>query len=175
MATHSTILASRILRMEEPGRLQSTGSQRVRHNWATSLHLTSEEKFAEMIHKSSVNTIQIISSSSRIFCLRKDPGLCPEAQAPSLTQMARNHVDIRSDLLSIPTRDKIEHILMFMAVKCLTPSILGLAKKFRFLHKILKKNPNELLGQSNTSLIKERCLLNRTHFYSFLNLSSCEL
>ena len=32
MATHSSILAWRILWMEEPGRLQSTGSQRVRHD-----------------------------------------------------------------------------------------------------------------------------------------------
>ena len=41
MATHSSILAWRIPWTEEPGRLQSTGSQRVRHNWATSLHFTS--------------------------------------------------------------------------------------------------------------------------------------
>ena len=32
MATHSSILAWRIPRMEEPGRLQSTGSQRAGHN-----------------------------------------------------------------------------------------------------------------------------------------------
>ena len=32
MASHSSILAWRIPRTEEPGRLQSTGSQRVRHN-----------------------------------------------------------------------------------------------------------------------------------------------
>ena len=31
MATHSSILAWSILWIEEPGRLQSTGSQRVRH------------------------------------------------------------------------------------------------------------------------------------------------
>ena len=37
MATHSSILAWRIPWMEEPGGLQSTGSQRVRHDWATSL------------------------------------------------------------------------------------------------------------------------------------------
>ena len=35
MATHSSVLAWRIPRTEEPGRLQSMGSQRVRHNWAT--------------------------------------------------------------------------------------------------------------------------------------------
>jgi len=32
MATHSSILAWRIPWTEEPGRLQSMGSQRVRHN-----------------------------------------------------------------------------------------------------------------------------------------------
>ena len=32
MATHSGILAWRIAQTEEPGGLQSTGSQRVRHN-----------------------------------------------------------------------------------------------------------------------------------------------
>ena len=33
MATHSSIPAWEIPWVEEPGRLQSTGSQRVRHNW----------------------------------------------------------------------------------------------------------------------------------------------
>ena len=40
MATHSSILAWRIPWSEEPGRLQSTGSQRVRHDRATSLSLS---------------------------------------------------------------------------------------------------------------------------------------
>ena len=38
MVTHSDILAWRIPRTEEPGRLQSTGSQGVRHNRATNTH-----------------------------------------------------------------------------------------------------------------------------------------
>jgi len=38
MATHSSILAWRIPWTEEPGRLQSLGSQRVRYNWATNTH-----------------------------------------------------------------------------------------------------------------------------------------
>ena len=33
-AIHSSILAWRILRREEPGGLQSIGSQRVRHDWS---------------------------------------------------------------------------------------------------------------------------------------------
>ena len=37
MATHSSILTWKVPRMEEPGRLQSIGLQRVGHDWATSL------------------------------------------------------------------------------------------------------------------------------------------
>ena len=37
MATHSSTLAWKIPRTKEPGRLQSVGSQRVGHDWATSL------------------------------------------------------------------------------------------------------------------------------------------
>ena len=40
MAIHLSFLAWKILWTEEPGRLQSTGSQRVRHNSATSLSLS---------------------------------------------------------------------------------------------------------------------------------------
>ena len=36
MATHSSILSWKIPWTDEPGRLQSMGSQRVRHDWATS-------------------------------------------------------------------------------------------------------------------------------------------
>ena len=39
MATHSSILVWKIPWMEEPGRLQSVGLQRVGHNWATSQEL----------------------------------------------------------------------------------------------------------------------------------------
>ena len=39
MATHSSTLAWKIPWTEEPGRLQSMVSQRVRHDWATSLSL----------------------------------------------------------------------------------------------------------------------------------------
>ena len=40
MATHSSTPAWKIPWMEEPGRLQSTGSQRVGHDWVTSLSLS---------------------------------------------------------------------------------------------------------------------------------------
>ena len=40
MATHSSTLAWKIPGAEEPGRLQSMGSLRVRHDWATSLSVS---------------------------------------------------------------------------------------------------------------------------------------
>ena len=40
MAPHSSTVAWKIPRMEEPGRLQTMGSLRVRHDWATSLSLS---------------------------------------------------------------------------------------------------------------------------------------
>ena len=40
MAIHSSIIAWKIPWTEEPGRLQSMGSQRVGHNWVTSLSLS---------------------------------------------------------------------------------------------------------------------------------------
>ena len=55
MAPHSSTLAWKIPWMEEPGRLQSMGSLRVRYNWATSLftfHFHALEK--EMATHSSV-------------------------------------------------------------------------------------------------------------------------
>ena len=44
MATHSSTLARIIPRTEEPGRLQSTGSQRVWHNWSNWVHTQRGER-----------------------------------------------------------------------------------------------------------------------------------
>ena len=50
MATHSSTLAWKIPWMEECGRLQSMGSQRVRHDWATSLsHFTGASLVAQLL------------------------------------------------------------------------------------------------------------------------------
>ena len=43
MSTHSSILAWRILWKEEPGGLQFMVSQRVRHNWVTSVSLQGDK------------------------------------------------------------------------------------------------------------------------------------
>ena len=54
METHSSILAWKIPWIEEPGRLQYMESQRVRQDWATSLHFTS---FCEWSVISNVNFV----------------------------------------------------------------------------------------------------------------------
>ena len=48
MATHSSILAWRIPWTEEPGELQSMGSQRVRHDWAANTPLRKQELCPQM-------------------------------------------------------------------------------------------------------------------------------
>ena len=56
MATHYSVLAWRIPWMGEPGGLQSMGSHRVGHDWATSLH------FAFLkTHSFSLNPIVFVS------------------------------------------------------------------------------------------------------------------
>ena len=58
MATHSSTLAWKIPRIEEPGGLQSMGSQRVGHNWAVSLFIKArpqsrddQERFVSQMEK----------------------------------------------------------------------------------------------------------------------------
>ena len=57
MATHSSVLAWRISWTEEPGRLQSMGSQRVIHDWMKStlgLRYISEQKCSQYKFETSV-------------------------------------------------------------------------------------------------------------------------
>ena len=63
MAPHSSTLAWKIPWTEEPGRLQSTGSQRVWHDWATSLSLHSEASlpFPIQLFESILNHADSIS------------------------------------------------------------------------------------------------------------------
>ena len=66
MATHSSTLAWRIPWMEEPGGLQCTESQRVGHDWTTSLSLFTLEK--EMATHSSVLAWRIPGTGSLVGC-----------------------------------------------------------------------------------------------------------
>ena len=68
VTTHSSILAWNIPWTEEPGRLQSMGSQRVRHDWATNTSLHVEYMY-------SIPTfwrVFIITRCQKLFCIYWD-------------------------------------------------------------------------------------------------------
>ena len=65
MATHSSILAWKIPWTVEPGRLHSMGSQRVGHDWATSLSLHIQMKFDLFLWF----TLQVLSQSCHLSLL----------------------------------------------------------------------------------------------------------
>ena len=66
MATHSNTLALKIPWMEEPGRLQSTGLQRVGHNWVISLSFrTTSGKLWKLLNNSFNSTRQQFCSCSQ--------------------------------------------------------------------------------------------------------------
>ena len=69
MAPHSSTLAWKFPWMEEPGRLQSMGLLRVRHDWATSLSLfTFHALEKEMATHSSVLAWRIPGRGSLVGC-----------------------------------------------------------------------------------------------------------
>ena len=72
MATHSSILAWRVPRMEEPGGLQSTGLQRVRHNWVTSfsLYFKLKETIKQKVYFNDVTEHNLLQWN----CTRKKQG-----------------------------------------------------------------------------------------------------
>ena len=65
MATHSSILAWEIPWTEGPGRLQSTGSQRVRHNWVTE-HACMQGQHTDL------GTVEHFANSSCSSCCNSD-------------------------------------------------------------------------------------------------------
>ena len=82
MATYSSILAWRIPWTEEPGGLQSTESQRIRHNWTTNTFTFFSHSVVWKWDKGSVGAVLIhlvcfsslwahCSSFSHVQCLRK--------------------------------------------------------------------------------------------------------
>ena len=66
MAIHSSTLAWKIPWTEEPDRLQSRGSQRVGHDWATSLHFTA---LKEELHSENRTNTQGTNENSEICAL----------------------------------------------------------------------------------------------------------
>ena len=67
MATHCSILAWEIPWMEEPGRLQSMGLQRVGHNWATNTHTCAPGGVGCWLKKKSYCFPHLVNF---VFCLQ---------------------------------------------------------------------------------------------------------
>ena len=74
MAIHSSTLAWKIPWTEEPDRLQSMEFQRVRHNWATSLHFLSSVQFSHSVVSDCLwpHGLQHV----RFLCPSPSPGVC---------------------------------------------------------------------------------------------------
>ena len=64
MATHSSVLALRIPQTEEPGRLQSMGSQRVGHDWSDLAHCCNASQLALVVKNTSANAEDLRDASS---------------------------------------------------------------------------------------------------------------
>ena len=67
MAPHSITIAWKTPWMDEPGGLQSMGSRRVRHDWATSLSLSVYYCHLSLISSASVRSIPFLSYIEPIF------------------------------------------------------------------------------------------------------------
>ena len=80
-ATHSSILAWRIPWTEEPGGLQSMGSQRVRHKWSDLLHSTAhfvftKNKLSKFLHLGLQSELNILKDKETFpFCMIWSPVL----------------------------------------------------------------------------------------------------
>ena len=70
MATHSSILACRIPWREEPGGLQSTGSQRVGHNRQTNTHTCMYISILNIVPSGSSSQFEVICLFKQILTLK---------------------------------------------------------------------------------------------------------
>ena len=87
MATHSSILTWKIPSTEEPDRLQSMGSQRVGHNWATSVHICHSFPAKRQLSSNFMVTVTISSDfrtqeEESYHCFIFSPSICHEVMGP---------------------------------------------------------------------------------------------
>ena len=95
IVTHSSILAWKIPRTEEPSRLQSMGSQRVRHAWTyTHTYTHTTYKYYLFWYFSSVQSLSCPSLCNPMDC--STPGFPVHHQLPELAQ---THVHRVSDAI----------------------------------------------------------------------------
>jgi len=104
MATHSSILAWKIPCMEEPGRLQSMGSPRLRFDWVISLHFTSLLKdvlmllcyirtlWVQCFPTSDSGFTHLFNFCSSFFSLYSQAYLSPVIISKPLQQLSLDHM-----------------------------------------------------------------------------------
>ena len=87
MATHSSILAWRILWTEEPGGLRSIGLQRVRHNWndSTWMHITAFQNWNYL--KNPTWRVPILESIPGFIVLNNEPERSTDFHSSSICKM----------------------------------------------------------------------------------------
>ena len=95
MATHSSTLAWKIPQTEEAGRPQSMGSQRVGHDWATSLR--GKPKTFEQVMISQRWTQAPLS----IICRQLHPQPCSPAHLPLATMHFHSRQPFPAPLISL--------------------------------------------------------------------------
>ena len=83
MATHSSILAGKIPLTEQPGSLQSIGSQRVGHNWSNwacvrYMNSSLQPYYLECTQSHQIDEFQIFSPICRLFLSFLDSLLTPK-------------------------------------------------------------------------------------------------
>ena len=106
MAPHSSILAWRIPWMEEPGGLQSMGSHRVGHDWATSLHFTSVTMCTAAVVVQLLSCVHLFVTPRAAACQASlsstiSPNLLKVMSTQSV--MPSNHLILCHPLLLMPS------------------------------------------------------------------------
>ena len=148
MATHSSILVWRIPWTEEPGGLQSMGSQRVRHSWAgthththTSLYITLIEGSALVWDVLESESCSVVSKSllpHGLYRPQNSPGQNTGVGSLSLLQgdLPNPGIEPRSPALQLSSAD----ILTGMDLTSFSELVCRIPGAFCFLLKALSKD-----------------------------------
>ena len=117
MATYSSFLAWRIPWTEEPGRLQSMGSQRAGHDWATFTFTTKnilKNVVSALIAMSNEGVQNILSNSRTEWQLHGST-----VQSPKVTVLKKTKLTwmLKFWMLSLKkNKQKLVHYLLFLSV-----------------------------------------------------------
>ena len=143
MATHSRIFAWKIPWTENSGRLQSTGSQRVGHDWATSVHFKRTFMIYSLWPHGGAATVQVPEGCWGIFFKRST---------------LRNFLDIQHRIINHNHRSKFEILLRmswFFTFKNVQDNEFSWIKGYSSF-----KNDPDTCGEGNGNPLQCSCLEN---------------